>query len=162
MEINVLIDEGLEGRLDVGWLQSIAGQVLLAEDAGPGAEVGLVITGQEKMRELNLVHLGEDAPTDVLAFPMLDGPGVEEEEGAGAGFVAPPDGLSHLGEVIICHPQAVIQAEERGHSVEKEVATLVVHGILHLLGYDHDEPERQRRMQEREAEILSLIEERGL
>ena len=160
MEVNVLIDEGLEGCLDMGWLQSVAQAVLGHQDC-LDAELGLVITGQEKMRELNLVHLGEDEPTDVLAFPMLAEAGEEDDDTASA-FVAPPDGLSHLGEVIISCPQAVIQAEERGHSVEKEVATLVVHGILHLLGYDHDEPERQRRMQEREAELLSLIEERGL
>jgi len=158
----VLIDEGLEGSLDVDWLQAVAGEVLAAEGAGPDAELGLVITDQDKIRELNLVHLGEDEPTDVLAFPMLPGPGVEEGAELSAAFVVPPDGLSHLGEVIISYPQAAIQAEERGHSVEAEVAVLVVHGVLHLLGYDHDEPERERRMQAREAEVLSRIKEKGL
>ena len=156
MEINVLIDDGFEGCLDMGWLQSVADIVLSHEDC-LGAELGLVITDQEKIRELHLVHLGEDEPTDVLSFPML--PEAEEDR---ADFVAPPDGISHLGEVIISYPQAVIQAEERGHPVEREVATLVVHGILHLLGHDHAEPEEQRRMQQREAKILSVIKERGL
>ena len=153
----MLIDDGLEGPLNVGWLQAIAEAVLVAEDVGPGAELGLVITGQEKIQELNLVHLGEDEPTDVLSFPMLPESGEDP-----ADFVAPPDGMSHLGEVIISYPQAVIQAEERGHAVAKEVAILVVHGVLHLLGYDHAEPEEQGRMQQRETEILSLIEEKGL
>ena len=151
----MLIDDGLEGCLDTGWLQSVAVAVLSYEDCH-GAELGLVITGQAKIQELNLVHLGEDRPTDVLSFPML--PESEEDR---AGFVVPPDGISHLGEVIISYPQAVIQAEERGHHVEREVATLVVHGVLHLLGHDHAEPEEQRRMQEKEAEIMSLIEEKG-
>ncbi len=158
MEINVLIDEGLEGCLDVAWLESVVVEALLAENTDPGSELGLVITGQEKIRELNLVHLGEDKPTDVLSFPMLPDSGDEAESGT---FIVPPDGITHLGEVIISYPQAVIQAEERGHSVQKEVATLIIHGVLHLLGYDHAEPEEQRDMQAREAEILTRIEEKG-
>ncbi|MBL7166111.1 MAG: rRNA maturation RNase YbeY [Dehalococcoidales bacterium] len=158
MEINVLIDEGLESCLDVAWLESVVVEVLLAEGTDPGSELGLVITDQEKIRELNLVHLGEDEPTDVLSFPMLPDSGDEEEWGT---FIVPPDGITHLGEVIISFPQAVIQAEERGHSVQKEVATLIIHGVLHILGYDHDEPEREGRMQACEAEILARIEEKG-
>ena len=158
MEINVLIDEGLEGCLDVAWLESVAVEVLLAEGTDPGSELGLVITDQEKIRELNLVHLGEDEPTDVLSFPMLPDSGDEAESGT---FVTPPDGIAHLGEVIVSYPQAVIQAEERGHSVQKEVATLVIHGVLHLLGYDHDEPEREGRMRAIESEVLARIEEKG-
>ncbi len=158
MEINVLIDEDLEGCLDVAWLESVTAEVLLAENTDPGSELGLVITDQEKIRELNLVHLGEDEPTDVLSFPML--PDSEDEEELGT-FVVPPDGITHLGEVIISCPQAVIQAEERGHSVQKEVATLIIHGVLHLLGYDHDEPGREGRMRARESEILARIEEKG-
>jgi probable rRNA maturation factor len=158
MEIDILIDEGLEGCLEVAWLEGIAVEILLAENADPGSELGLVITDQEKIRELNLVHLGEDRPTDVLSFPML--PDSEDEEDS-VDFVTPPDGIAHLGEVIISYPQAVIQAEERGHSVQMEVATLVIHGILHLLGYDHDEPEREGRMRARESEILTRIEEKG-
>ena len=153
-----MIDEGLEGCLDVAWLESVAVEVLLAEGTDPRSELGLVITDQEKIRELNLVHLGEDEPTDVLSFPMLPESGDEAESGT---FIVPPDGIAHLGEVIISCPQAVIQAEERGHSVPKEVATLVIHGVLHILGYDHDEPERERRMRARESEILSRIEEKG-
>jgi len=157
VEINVLIDEGFEGSVEANWLKDIAEEVLIAEGASPRTELGLVITGQEKVRELNAAHLGKDVPTDVLAFPMLPG-GTSE---AGAAFVAPPDGAVHLGEVIVSYPQAAIQAQERHHPVAKEVAILVVHGILHLLGYDHDAPDRERRMRAREAEILSRIEEKG-
>ena len=74
-------------------------------------------------------------------------------------FVAPPDRVLHLGEVIISYPQAVIQAEECQHSLKKELAILIIHGVLHLLGYDHDKPEPERKMRAREAEILSGIEE---
>jgi len=162
VEINVLIDEVLEGCPDVSWLQSVAEQVLAAQRADPEAELGLVIVDQEKVQQLNLKYLGRDEPTDVLAFSMLPEPATEKEAKADLpAFVAPPDGVSHLGEVIISYPQAVIQAEEHQHSVKKEIAILIIHGILHLLGYDHDAPQLERQMRAREAEILSSIEEKG-
>ncbi|HEY32651.1 MAG TPA: rRNA maturation RNase YbeY [Dehalococcoidia bacterium] len=156
MEVNVLVDEEFEGELEAGWLQGVAEQVLAAESAAPETELGLVITGQERIQELNLVHLGIDEPTDVLAFPMTP-----EEDSGMPEFVTPPDGSVHLGEVIISFPQAFIQAEEHMHPVRKEVALLIIHGVLHLLGYDHDAPEREQQMRTREAEILELIEEQG-
>jgi probable rRNA maturation factor len=66
--------------------------------------------------------------------------------------------VQHLGEVIISYPQAVIQADERGHSIEREITILIIHGILHLLGYEDKKPELKRQMNAREAEILSHIE----
>jgi probable rRNA maturation factor len=121
-------------------------------------ELGLVITGQERVRQLNRSYLGKDAPTDVLSFSMLPEPPDGGESEAPAPFVPPPDGVVHLGEVIISYPQAVIQAGQHRHSVKREVAILVIHGVLHLLGYDHDKPEPERRMNTREKEILSCIE----
>jgi probable rRNA maturation factor len=156
MEVNVLIDEEFEGELEADWLRGVAEQVLVVEGTAPEVELGLVITGQEKIQELNLVHLGIDAPTDVLAFPMTPDEGSDMTE-----FITPPDGAVHLGEVIISFPQAFMQAEEHRHPVKKEVALLAIHGVLHLLGYDHDAPEPEQRMRAREAEILELIEEKG-
>jgi probable rRNA maturation factor len=66
-----------------------------------------------------------------------------------------------MGEVIISYPQAVIQAEEHRHPVEKELAILIIHGILHLLGYDHEEPEPERLMRAREEEILNNLKEKS-
>ena len=157
MEINALIDEGLEARLEVGWLQNVAEQVLIAHDAGSDVELSLVITSQERIQQLNRDYLGKDAPTDVLAFSMLPELPAEGELGVPP-FVTPPDGVLHLGEVIISYPQAVIQAEEQHHSIKEELAILVIHGVLHLLGYEHDKPELERQMRARETEILSSIE----
>ena len=151
VEINVLIDEGLEGCVEVGWLQGVAEQVLVAQGAGANVELGLVIATQERVQELNRSYLGRDKPTDVLAFSAVEEIGAES-------FVMPPDEVSHLGEVIISYPQAVAQAEEHQHSIEREITILIIHGVLHLLGYEHDEPELERRMRAREAEILSYIE----
>ena len=152
MEIDVLVDEAFEGKVSADWLKGVARLVLEAEGADPTAAMSLVITGQDEIRQLNAVHLGEDEPTDVLAFPLQ--PDEDEEDG----FILPPDGAVHLGEVIISYPQAEIQAGERGHPVQRELAVLLVHGVLHLLGYDHDTPEREARMKAREAALLARLE----
>ncbi len=153
MEISVLIDEGFEGYLELGWLQSVAERVLAVQNAGSETEMGLVIANQEKVKQLNRSYRGKDEPTDVLAFSMLPA-----EQMPGASFPQPPDGVRHLGEVIISYPQAVIQAEEHQHSVKRELAILIIHGVLHLLGYDHETPELEQQMIAREREILSYIE----
>jgi len=153
MEINVLIDEDLEDCPEVSWFQSVAEQVLVAQGAGSDVELGLFIASQERVQELNKGYRGRDEPTDVLAFSA------REEIGADlSSFVQPPDGVLHLGEVIISYPQAITQAEEHQHSIKKELAILIIHGMLHLLEYEHDEPELERQMAAREAEILSHIE----
>ena len=155
MEINVLIDDGFEECLDINWLQSVVRQVLMAQDVSSDAEVGLVIASQERIQQLNRDYLGQDRPTDVIAFSLLPESSVGEDLPS---FVPPPDGVSHLGEVIISYPQAVTQAEEQGHSIKKEITILIIHGILHLLGYEDEKPELKRKMRAREKEILSCIE----
>jgi probable rRNA maturation factor len=155
MEISVLIDDEVKGKLEVSWLRGIAEQVLAAQGVGTNAELGLVIATGEMVKQLNRDYLGRDEPTDVLAFSAR-----EEVGGDLPPFVPPPDGVLHLGEVIISYPQAVIQAEEYKHPVKKEIAVLIIHGVLHLLGYEHDTAELELKMRAREAEILNHIEER--
>ena len=153
MEINVLIDKGFEGYLEVDWLQGVAEQVLIVQDAGSRVEVGLVVTSQEKVKQLNRSYRGKDEPTDVLAFSAR-----EEIDAELPPFAQPPDGVLHLGEVIISYPQAVVQAKEHHHSVKKEIAVLIIHGVLHLLGHEHDKTELERQMKNRERVILSCID----
>lgn len=158
MEINVLFDKGLKDCLEESWLKNLAEQALISERADPGVEMGLVIASQGKVKQLNKAYLGRDEPTDVLAFSMLaqfstaEGDATEQPP-----FATPPDGIAHLGEVIISYPQAVKQAEEHRHSVKKELAILIIHGVLHLLGYDHDTLKPKRLMSAREAVILNLV-----
>ena len=154
MEINVLIDGKFRDCPGVDWFQNVIGQVLTAQEAGADVELSLVFTGQEKIRELNRSYRGIDEPTDVLAFFMTD---EGENEAESSPFITPPDGMRHLGEVIISYPQAVIQAKEHKHSLKKELAILIIHGVLHLLGYDHGEPEQEQEMRAREEEILNNI-----
>lgn len=156
MEIDVLIDEDFAACPEASWLRRVAEQVIIAEKTGRDVELSVVITTQERVQELNRVYRGKDEPTDVLAFYMT--PEAKETGAEPAFFARPPDGTLHLGEVIISYPQAVTQAGERQHSVKKEIAILLVHGVLHLLGYDHNEPEAESRMKASEDEILSRLE----
>jgi probable rRNA maturation factor len=120
------------------------------------------VTDDETVRGLNREYAGEDEVTDVLSFSQREG-----EE-----LVGPPGGVPALGEVVIAYPQALRQAQDRlsrqaedpstgsgraGASVEEEVTRLLIHGTLHLLGYDHAEPDEERRMRGREEELLRVI-----
>jgi len=148
-DIDVSVEEKFRGRVNEDWVKRIAQQVLEAESITPPYEISLVFTDSETVQRLNRDYRGVDEPTDVLAFYMLP-----QQADKGNSFVLPPDGITRLGEVIISYPQAAEQAKEQGHSVDKELALLIIHGILHLLGYDHEQPEEERRMREREEELL--------
>jgi probable rRNA maturation factor len=147
-QIGIHVEEEFRGVVDEGWLRRIAHTVLKAEGVAPSYEVSLVFTDSEKVRQLNRDYRGVDEPTDVLAFYMLP------QKEADSSFALPPDGVTRLGEVIISYPQAAEQAREQGYSPEKELALLIIHGILHLLGYDHEEPEGESKMRGRERELL--------
>jgi len=147
-EIEIFIEEEFRGLVDGDWVKKIVRQVLKAEGVASPYEVSLVFTDSETVQQLNRDYRGVDEPTDVLAFYMLP------QKGADSSFALPPDGVTRLGEVIISYPQAVAQAREQGHSPERELALLVIHGMLHLVGYDHEEPEEESKMRERERELL--------
>jgi probable rRNA maturation factor len=147
--IDVQVARPFRSALRTVWLRRIARHVLAAEGAGP-TQMGVVVTDDATVRDLNQRYLDVDEPTDVLSFGL--------GEKADAPFALPPGEAPSLGEVIIAYPTAVRQGEEQGHSVETEVAHLLVHGILHLLGYDHVEAEEERIMRRREREILADLE----
>ncbi|HSE57993.1 MAG TPA: rRNA maturation RNase YbeY [Nitrospiraceae bacterium] len=119
------------------------GQDILRLIRKPHAEVSVLLVGDRRMRRLNKQYRKRDKSTDVLAFPLQEGPG-------------PRTVL--LGDVVICVPMARRQARESNHSLERELTVLLVHGILHLCGYDHERGvEEARRMQRRERAILRQV-----
>lgn len=125
-----------------GWVERILTHLGQGE-----AEISLVLANDRQIRELNESYRGIPAPTDVLSFPMGEGGGWE-----------PNPHL--LGDVVISLETASRQARDRGHSLEKEVCLLLIHGILHLLGYDHEGSAKKRRtMQAKERELLELLAE---
>jgi probable rRNA maturation factor len=153
-EINISIKRNMDLPVEKNWLKGIARRVLEVEKIVPSTEMGLLITDSRTIRKLNKIYRGEDKPTDVLAFQMTPGMNQELE----LPFVSAPDGIKHLGEVVISYPQAEKQAQEQGHSVTRELALLIVHGMLHLLGYDHELREEEQKMRDKENKILSILE----
>jgi len=103
--------------------------------------VSVVIADNSKLQELNNQFLGIDAPTDVLSFPSDE--------------IDPDTGEPYLGDIILSLPKAQTQADEAGHSLEAETQLLIVHGMLHLLGYDHGEDSEKREMWEHQTAILA-------
>jgi probable rRNA maturation factor len=151
MEIGIQIEGKLQTDLEESWLKQVVEETLAIQDFGTEVELGLFIADDETVRELNRKYRDIDESTDVLSFALL------EKQDDSLLFVAPPDGLLHLGEVIVSYPQAVRQAEENGHPVKQELALLIIHGVLHLLGHEHDEPAREQKMRALEEKILSRL-----
>jgi probable rRNA maturation factor len=112
----------------------------------PQAELSVVLVGEEAMADLHVRWMNEPGPTDVLSFPMdeLRRPGDDEE---------PEPGM--LGDVVICPQVAQRQAQAAGHARDDEMALLLTHGILHLIGYDHAEPEEHTEMFGLQARLLA-------
>lgn len=136
----------IEAEIDEERLHHLAVETLRLEGVAQSFELGLFITDDEGIEELNRRYRGVDEPTDVLAF------GGEVE-----GFVSPPDQLQ-LRDIVISYPRAASQAQERGHSVAWEIDLLFLHGLLHLLGYEDETPEKRVRMWARQEEVLGAIE----
>lgn len=117
------------------------------ENVRDGAEVSITFVDNEKIHEINRDYRGKDQPTDVISF-ALEEMGEEEIEIVGADL--PPV----LGDIIISVPKAREQAEEYGHSFMRELGFLVVHGFLHLLGYDHETEEEEKVMFAKQEQLL--------
>lgn len=142
-DISVEADVDPQGA-DVGALERLAAEVMAGESVGGHTGLTVLITADDEMQRLNLAFLGVDAPTDVLSFP-------DEADD----FIVGDDTEPYLGDIAIGIETAVRQAAEHGHSVDAELAHLLVHGILHLCGYDHETgPEDEARMRAREEHYL--------
>ena len=133
-------------------LERLLAETAAAEGVDNGV-VSLTFTDDEGIRELNRRFRGVDAPTDVLSFPMREA-GEDDPEAWLAGEAAYEE-EEPLGDIVISLPRALAQAEEYGHSAEREIGFLFVHGLLHLLGYDHDTEEREREMFSRQEAVLA-------
>jgi probable rRNA maturation factor len=129
------------GGLD--FLGQAASQALRPHERFPALEISLLVTDDEQLRDLNRRFLGNDAATDVLSFP--------------AGEIDPDSQALYLGDVALSLPRAMAQAEMGGHSLQSELQLLVVHGVLHLLGYDHATAAQKEAMWEVQAGILSQL-----
>ena len=134
-------------------VQNVLQQAADLLELGPEVEISVLLVDNETIRSLNRDYRNKDAATDVLSFPMEEAMDGEPEPAVIGG---PTERL--LGDLVISVEMAVAQAAEYGHSVERELAFLSVHGLLHLLGYDHElGVEAEAAMQAEEKRILSVL-----
>lgn len=148
--IDIEVIDRFTSDVDVGLIEQAALAALHAEGQNQLLTVSIIVNEDRDMQRLNREFRGIDAATDVLSFAN-DG---DEDES----FVLPPDLPAHLGDIAISYERVVAQAQEYGHSVERELAFLTVHGILHLLGYNHERgPEDQAAMRAREEAIMQAM-----
>lgn len=137
---NLNVDLDLISKSDI---KSCALTALEQEGRTADEDLSIIIGDDDHIQQLNREFMGIAEPTDVLAFP--------------AGHIDPDSGHLYLGDVIISLPRAINQAKHAGHSPSAEVSLLVIHGVLHLLGYDHDQPEVKAEMWSSQDSILKIL-----
>lgn len=142
--INLLLEQAMEAALR-------------EEQIDTAVEISLSVVSEETIQQVNCEFRQMDRVTDVLSFPMIEYEGKAPADGVRHGEVNPDTGEVCLGDIMICYARAVQQAEEYGHSQERELAFLTVHSMLHLFGYDHMEPAEEVQMLEKQKKILEGI-----
>jgi probable rRNA maturation factor len=128
-------------------LISVARFVIARMDVNPAAELSMLLLDTAAMADLHMRWMDLPGPTDVMSFPM-------DELEPGGRPDSPEPGPSMLGDIVLCPEFAAKQAETAGHSLGQELALLTVHGVLHLLGYDHAEPDEEKEMFALQRELL--------
>lgn len=139
------------GELDEAWLKRLDEILPLYEEQQGlphDLTIGLTFTGDDEIRAINNEYRGIDRATDVLSFPLYER---DDEIELLEGELAP------FGDIVLSVPHAQAQAAEYGHSVEREVCYLIVHGLMHLAGYDHIEAEDKAEMRAEEEQLLGAI-----
>ena len=137
------------------FIRKVIRTALAAEGMDLPCEVDVLLTDDETIHQINLDMRQVDRPTDVLSFPEFD---LTPGEHPGPEDADPGSGLIPLGDMVISMEHVAVQAKEYGHSNRRELAYLVVHSVLHLLGYDHlDEGPQKARMRAREEAILGEL-----
>mgnify|MGYP005863891945 CR=1 FL=1 len=140
--MNIEIINLTKSPIERDFLQKISKNILKILGQNQKTEISLAIVGQNRMRSLNKKYREENQVTDVLVF---------------ANFVQEPL-QNFLGEIIICYPQAKKQAKRFGHSLRKELTILLIHAILHLVGYDDKTEDNRKKMEAKQEEILNSLD----
>ena len=153
MSIEVSNESGID--VSESELVSVAQFVIRKMDVNPAAELSMVLLDTAAMADLHMRWMDLPGPTDVMSFPM-------DELEPGGRPDAPEPGPSMLGDIVLCPEFAAKQAADAGHTLGQELALLTVHGVLHLLGYDHVEPEEERVMFTLQRKLLlTFLASRG-
>jgi probable rRNA maturation factor len=153
IETDIQIDEQFQNDIDAVLIERAVAAALAAEGVAGAIEVSVLVTDDARLHQLNRHYRNVDAPTDVLSFSDD-----EDNDAAPTAFVRPPNAPRYLGDLAISYERVVAQADEYGHSRARELAFLIVHGTLHLLGYDHERSAAdQAAMRAREEIIMQQI-----
>jgi probable rRNA maturation factor len=147
--VELAVEDGLGADWDAARITRLVQSIVSTELGAGEFVVSVHLVGDETIRALNAEHRGKDTHTDVLSFPLHDPNGMR--------FVLPPDQPANLGDVVVSFPRALAQASDFGHSTDRELGYLVAHGVLHLLGYDHQVDTDRRRMRQREEAALAPL-----
>lgn len=159
-EVSVFVaDEQAAHRVDLGRASRLARWVLVGEKVRGDVELSMIFIDEPTMGDLHERFLGVPGPTDVLAFPMddeiVEAGRQPDQGGRGPGSPAEPsDPPRLLGDVVVCPTAAARHATEKGVAVDEELELLIVHGVLHLLDYDHDDDDDAAEMRRRERRYL--------
>lgn len=151
-QINIQIDERFQACVEEAWLAA-AGRAALHACQRYDLSISILVVDDDESRRYNRIYRQQDAPTDVLSFAVHEGPALTAEV---------PDALaaeldSDLGDLVLAFPYASRQAIQHGHTLAAEMQLLVVHGTLHLLGYDHDTETRRADMWRKQSAILRSL-----
>lgn len=150
MTIEVQNESGVE--IDEASLLAVAGHALSVLGISESAELSVLLVDEDRMSELHLQWMDLAGPTDVMAFPMDE---IDLRSARRLGKTVRVADEALLGDIVLCPAVAARQAVDAGHSVDDELAMLTTHGVLHLLGYDHEEPDEHTEMFALQAELLA-------
>ncbi len=151
-DIAIDIDEAFADQADAALVERAVLAVLEIEGITTPTEVSVRVSDDDELHDLNREYRNVDRPTDVLSFAA------EDDDDNGPQFVLPPDAPRYLGDIAISYERVLEQARDYGHSAARELAYLTAHGVLHLLGYDHELGEAEAAaMREREEAAMTLL-----
>lgn len=141
--INVKIKTRFRAEISKTLINQTAAAVLSSMQPEKMLDISIIVEDDAFLQKLNRDYLGFDSPTDVLSFST--------------GEIDPETDRYYLGDIILSFPRAAEQAQKGGHAVQSEVQLLIVHGILHLLGYDHDDDESKQEMWSIQNELIGMM-----
>ena len=153
--IDIQVSPMFSKSIAKSWIDKVMKQVIEKEYGSKNIELGIVITDDEVMKSLNMKFMGYDETTDVLAFPMEDT--LNSEQQGDIQFPAISGQNFQMGEILISYPQAKKQAFYAKTTIKGEILLLLVHGFLHLIGYDHAYPIDKENMWKKQDEIIATI-----